>query len=246
MAYSPDGVATEMNLNGLNVMLSASLPKPLEGTRRAQELFDLMVVLIGGVLSSSGVLVFGGHPTVTPLIHRVALSAGLSARPRINGPSETPQIKLFQLNHFREHAPEEVNDQRIFGKVRWLGDVGAPVEQGLIKMRNEMVKVSHAAIFVGGKTEGFSGSIPGIRDEYQRFTRLRPGGQAYLLGLLGGESLRIIKGLESERRREPNSLSEVELKAIRYSDNIDLISSIILKDLQRLAVSLPPPSAAGY
>lgn len=220
-----------MNLNGLHVMLSASLPKPLEGTRRAQDLYDLMVVLIGGVLSSSGVLVFGGHPTVTPLIHRVALSAGLSERPR---------IKLFQLLELRESAPEEVHDQRVFGQVKWFGDGGASEEEGLTKMRNEMVKVSHAAIFVGGKTEGFRGSIPGIRDEYQRFTKRRRDGHAYLLGLLGGESLRVVKDLEGKREHEPNSLSERELKAIHYSDSIDLISSIILTDLERLAARVPP------
>jgi hypothetical protein len=215
-----------MNLNGLHVMLSASLPKALEGTRRAQELFDVMVTLIGGVLRSSGVLVFGGHPTVTPLVHRIALSAG---------PPEEPRIKLFQLNRHREQAPEEVNDQRVFGEVRWLGDAGAPLDEDLAELRSEMVEASHAGIFIGGKTQDYLGRVPGVRAEYERFAEMRPDGPAYLLGILGGEALRLIKSLEREGRREANSLSEDELRAVHYSDNVDLIFPIILNDLQRLA-----------
>jgi hypothetical protein len=217
------------NAHGLSVMLSASLPKSLEETRRAKELFDLMVVLIGGILSSSSTLVFGGHPTVTPLIHRIAKSIGSSTK---------PQIKLFQLNRFRRQAPEEVYDRSVFGEVAWVGlekgDKG-PLDLDLAKMRNAMVKASEAAIFIGGKTEAFSGRIPGIRDEYNRFIKQHLNGPVYLLGMLDGESLNIIKGLLERNMREPNSLSEDELKILHNSDNIDLVSSLILADIQRKA-----------
>jgi len=217
----------QKNLQSFPIMLSASLPTGLEETRRAQDLFDLMVVLIGGILSSSGTLVFGGHPTVTPLIHRVANSASSSTK---------PQIKLFQLRRFRGKAPEEINDARIFGDVAWIGfeqDDKESLNSDLRKMRNAMVKASQAAIFIGGKTEAFSGRVPGIIDEYERFTKRHPKGPVYLLGMLGGASLKIIKWLEARGQREPNSLTESELRILHHSDNVDLVASLILADIQR-------------
>lgn len=40
-----------------------------------------------------------------------------------------------------------------------------------------MVRLARAAIFVGGKTEGYSGAKPGIRDEYERFRAYHPVGR---------------------------------------------------------------------
>jgi hypothetical protein len=218
-------IGPKNNLRGLPVMLSASLPKEIEGTRKAQDLFDLMVVLIGGILSSSGVLVFGGHPSVTPLIHRVACSID-SYQPS--------QILLFQMRRFRKVAPEEVYDQRVFRNVTWVGSDGdADIDRDLSEMRNAMVAASRAAIFIGGKTQGFSGRIPGILDEYRRFIQRNANGPAYLVGMLGGECQKMIQESQETGQRAPCELSEAELRAIEQNDNVDLVSAIILADLHR-------------
>src|ERR1035441_2936379 len=150
-------VTTTTVLRGLPVMLSASLPDDLVGTSRAQDLYDLLVVLAGGILSSGGRLVFGGHPSVTPLIHRVAQGAGV----------REGQVTLFQLERFRQQAPIEVQDRSIFGEVRWCED--------LESMRQGMAAMANAGVFVGGKTVGYVGNKPGIPDEFERFFRLQIG-----------------------------------------------------------------------
>jgi hypothetical protein len=219
------------NLNSFPVFLSASVPQNIVGMNKAQGLLDLMVALVGGILSSSGTLVFGGHPSVTPLIHKVACLVGI----------EKPQIRLFQLNRFRDVIPPEVNDAAIFQKVTWIGDsendkskLAAELEQ----MRVAMVRESQAGIFIGGKTEQFVGNKPGIRDEYEKFLEYSAASPVYLIGMLEGETLNIINDSnEQVRRNRRNSLQEEEIEMLQSSNNIDLIASIILRDLQRQAES---------
>jgi hypothetical protein len=198
------------------VLLSASLPEELRETHRALDLQQLLVALVRGLLSGGGRLVFGGHPSVTPLIHRVASQAGFAA----------PSIELYQLARFRETAPEEIYAPTF--SLHWVD------AEDLSKMRDEMAVRSEAAVFVGGKTSAFSGPRPGIRDEYDRFLSVHPDGPAYLLGLLDGEALRLIGEQEDARRREPNGLSASELRLLHHTADVNLAVSLVLADLRRV------------
>jgi elongation factor G len=208
-------------------MLSASLPEELVGSSRGQELFDVIVSVVGGILSANGSLVFGGHPSVTPLVHRVASSFNL----------KQPKISLFQLKRFQEHVPAEVYDGKVFRQITWIGSESesgsVPIGHDLTEMRRQMVRVSRAGIFLGGKTSSFEGSIPGIREEYQLFISHHAAGPVYLLGVLGGEVKEIIRSMRMKGTREPNSLTEEELSSIHNSDDIDFATSLVFADLRR-------------
>jgi hypothetical protein len=215
-------VTTTTGLKGLPVMLSASLPDDLVGTSRAQDLYDLLVVLAGGILSSGGRLVFGGHPSVTPLIHSVAKSAGV----------REGQVTLFQLERFRHQAPAEVQDRSVFGDVRWCED--------LASMREGMAAMADAGVFVGGKTSGNVGGKPGIRDEFERFVRRHPKGPAYLLGLLDGETRRLIEEKGGEQPWEPKHLSVEERELLRFASSPDLAAGLVLADLTHMVDARRP------
>lgn len=213
------------DLNSLPVFLSASVPQNLVESNKAQGMYDLLVALAGGILSNSGVLVFGGHPSVTPIIHKVVLLTG----------AEYEQIHLFQLERFRKFVPQQIQD--VFRNISWtqpVEDDEEPLVKELGEMRDAMVRDARAGIFIGGKTEGFAGKKPGIRDEYERFLDRHSKGPVYLVGMLEGETLNIINE-ESEQTPQTNlnSLEEDEQNILRYSTNTDLIASIILRDLQR-------------
>lgn len=213
---------------GIPVLLSASLPEELRGTHRALDLQQLLVALLRGLLTGGGRLVFGGHPSVTPLIHRIASEAGLNV----------PSIELYQLTRFRDEAPEEIYAPTF--SLHW-------VDAELSTMQEEMAKRSAAALFIGGKTSGNVGPRPGIREEYERFLSLHPEGPAYLLGLLDGEALRMIGELEEAGCREPNGLSPAELKLLHQTTDVDVAVSLVLADLRRVFGARPtvaPPAAA--
>jgi hypothetical protein len=224
--FRKKGKNKEMSdLNSLPVFLSASVPQNLVETNKAQGMFDLLVALAGGILSNSGVLVFGGHPSISPIIHKVALLSG----------TRRDHIRLFQLERFRKFVPQQI--QEAFKDIEWFGqDKNDPqsLAEDLGEMRDAMVKASRAGIFIGGKTEGFAGNLPGIRDEYERFLARHPEGPVYLIGMLEGEALNLINEEGANAHRENlNSLQEDELEILRHSTNADLIASIILRDLER-------------
>lgn len=203
-------------LEGIPVCLSASLPEELRGTPRALDLQQLLVALLRGLLAGGGRLVFGGHPSVTPLIHRVASEAGFP----------TPSVELYQLTRFRAEAPQEIYAPTFL--LHWIDS------QDLAPMREEMARISAAALFVGGKTHGYIGPRPGIRDEYERFLAHHPEGPAYLLGLLEGEARCLIREMERAGQREPNRLSPAELEILHHTPDVDLAVSLVLADLRRV------------
>lgn len=211
---------TATSLKGIRLLLFASLPDELVGTPRAQDLYDLLVVLGGGVLSSGGGLVLGGHPTTTPLVHRIAGSVGV----------DSGQIQLFQLEQFRASAPAEAFDERIFGRVRWCSD--------LASMRESMAGTANAAVFAGGRTSGNVGGRLGIRDEFERFLTHHPEGPAYLLGSLAGETAKLIAECEPSPTWGPKQLSGRERQLVAASDSVDLAASLVLTDLASLSAAM--------
>lgn len=214
------------NLNKLPVFLSASLPAELAGTSRAQSLFDFLAIFVSGLFASNGNIIFGGHPSITPIIYRLAVNYGTLA----------PKISLFQLARFRYDAPSEVMDKNIFQEVNWIGsekDDNESLQKSLDEMRMRMVSQAQAGVFLGGNTTGYYGNKPGIIAEYEHFLNQHSNGPAYLIGLLGGGTLNLIKANEDSGMMEPNSLNTNELRAIHHNNNIDLISSVVLTDLVR-------------
>jgi hypothetical protein len=200
-------------LDGFPVFLSASLPESLRGTPRALDLQGFLVAFVRGLLAAGGRLIFGGHPSVTPLIQRVASDFGEGS------------VELFQLTRFRDVAPAEIYEPEFV--LHWVdGEALAP-------MRDRMAGEALAAVFVGGKTqeESPADGVPGIRDEFKRFLRRRPQGPAYLLGLLDGEASQLIADLGDYG--EPNHLSDSERQALHYTVDVDLAASLVLADLRR-------------
>ncbi len=212
-------------LIGISVMLSASVPNELSSLMDAQDILTALILFTQKIIASGGQIVFGGHPTVTPLVRKAALS--------INGEKEA--VLLYQLRRFREQAPEEIRDIEAFREIHWIGSEqgDVPMELELSEMRDAMCGASQAAIFIGGKTSGYLGNKPGIRDEYERFLKQNPGGPVYLLGVMNGETGRIIQELEQQKQHEPNCLSDKERHVVYHENNIDLIAPIVVQDIAR-------------
>ena len=204
------------SLAGFKVFLSSSIPEDLEGHFRAQDHFSLLTSLVGRILQSGGLVVFGGHPSITPLVHSVGRHAKAGG------------ILLYQSENFRGLVGPEVNDSAIFHAVEWIPqqqDVGA----SLLDMRQRMARQADAATFAGGRNKKFFGPKPGIRQEYEVFLQEHAHGPVYLVGMLGGAARDLIR----EGVAEPNTLGSEELRDIHESDDVDLIVGTILADLKR-------------
>lgn len=212
-------------LQGISVFLSASIPANLRQSTKSQEIFPAVKYLAEIILKQGGKIIFGGHPTITPLVRLAAKSIH-----DVEG-----RLQLHQLRRFRSTMPEEAKDETVFSKIQWSGDESgkADIAEELSEMRELMVIQSQAAIFIGGKTEQSFGNKPGIRDEYERFLKHHPQGPVYLLGLLEGETEKIIKELAQKQNREPNGLIDPEQDCIHHETLIELIAPIIVSDIAK-------------
>lgn len=151
------------DLNRATVFLSASFPsgkrskkfKPYDPSGIA----DAVAALTRSVLMRNGQLLFGGHPTITPLVLMIARELNVRK-----------SVVVYQSGWFWDSQLPEV--QEIYGdnlgRVVWT-DPKDSLEQSLETMREAMLNSARncaAAIFVGG--------MEGIQDEYSMAKRILP------------------------------------------------------------------------
>jgi SLOG cluster3 family len=116
-------------------------------------------------------LVWGGHPAITPMIWVVASDVGVDYG---------RWVRLYQSRHFEEEYPED-NEQ--FNNVSYVDEVEADREKSLLAMRERMFSEHQfsAAVFMGG--------MGGIIDEFELFSRLQPNAAIIPVVSTGGATL---------------------------------------------------------
>jgi hypothetical protein len=221
----PNAIRTQAPLP---VLLSASAPDAVAGSLEAERVGEFVTAIVGALLDAGMHPVFGGHPTVTPLVHRAACA---------RGPGRPP-ISLFQLERFRDQAPPETADSTVFERVLWIGDPKADLATDLVNLREPMMELAEAAIFVGGKTDGLGGTQPGVRDEFERFRARHPEGPVYLAGGAGGETARMIADADGGDW-ERNGLQGEARHVLHASHDAHIVAEVIVRDLERIRQALP-------
>jgi hypothetical protein len=142
------------------IFLSASVPDPKRGPVFAQTadtvaitaaVSSLLYVTLGRRL-----LVWGGHPAITPMVLVTAEDMGIAYG---------SWVKLYQSKYFEDEFPD---DNSRFHNVIFT-DAGEDREVSLLHMRQRMFKEQQfdAAVFIGG--------MEGIFEEFNLFRKLQPG-----------------------------------------------------------------------
>ncbi|GAA3893236.1 hypothetical protein GCM10022381_38670 [Leifsonia kafniensis] len=155
------------------IFLSASFPngnRPGEsGVFFPADIAAAASAVVEGTLRSGGRLVFGGHPTITPLVLNIAsmLQAG-------------DRILCYQSLHFEGQFTDEM--------IRLIGEEGAvakltpdegELKLSLMVLREDMLANQfQGAFFVGG--------MSGIRDELAILQRIQPATPMFAFQAPGG------------------------------------------------------------
>lgn len=168
-----------VDLRGRSVFLSASVPfgeRAHPGGFDADEIVDCAVALLRAIFDAGARLVFGGHPSINPLVLQVASEVRSSS-------SQTPLVDLYLSGYFADRFPPEV--VRLAEGVAELHviDAGSDRTESLERMRAAMFDSSNpfaGAVFVGG--------MDGIVDEYELFGAAHPGLPRCAVGAPGGAS----------------------------------------------------------
>ena len=151
-----------MDLGRRNIFLSASFPSGPRGEIfqpfDPAEIADAVTALVRAVLTYNGRLVFGGHPTITPLVLFVA------SEHRV-----TDAVDIYQSRFFADVIPVETGRLATagFGRIQWVAR-RASLESSLREMRTAMIGGSDplTGVFVGG--------MEGIVEEWELFAEAYP------------------------------------------------------------------------
>ncbi len=144
-----------------NIFLSASIPLP-ERDLKYIETADIIairdaVIALTTVVLPKHRIIWGGHPSITPLIYFVLNKMGLQNKIQAN-------VILYQSEYFKEMFPVDNNKFENVILTENLGDIPSSIQH----MRNRMFSENKfdAAIFIGG--------MDGIEVEYNMFREYHP------------------------------------------------------------------------
>lgn len=143
-----------------NIFLSASVPLP-ERDKEYIETADIIairdaVVALATVVLPHHRIVWGGHPSITPLIYYVMSKVNLNIQ---------DHVTIYQSKLFEKFFPEDNNK---FENVILTEIVENDRDKSLLHMRERMLSEFNfsAAVFIGG--------MEGIEDEYKIFIDRQP------------------------------------------------------------------------
>jgi hypothetical protein len=215
-------------LKGRSAFLSASIPQKGSGyvAFEQREIIDAVVAFSRTTLAYGGRLVFGGHPTISPLILHVAAQEW-----RRLGPQEY-LVDVYQSAWFENMIPEST--LRLVGLKTLSGERIAMLhltpkmdtkEESLEEMRRIMLLETNpcCAIFIGG--------MDGIREEFEMFTRYYGSRPIYCIGGPGGCARQLaISIYEKKERNIKWSYSSVNERDLLRSRHYPLLAADAIMD----------------
>lgn len=142
-----------------NIFLSASVPKTGReyfGTEDVIAIRDSVIALASAVLANPNYhLIWGGHPSITPLITLVLKRYNLTMSERVT---------LYQSERYKDKFPPENKDVGVRIITADTGDDESSVD--LMRKRMFSEHPYYAAVFIGG--------MKGIMNEYKMIKEYHP------------------------------------------------------------------------
>jgi hypothetical protein len=198
-------------LLGRAILLSASVPS-LERAEiytrieAAEAIEEAVVSLARAVFSEGGTLVFGGHPTISPLVALVLreyLTPRVAERFREHGEGERhgPQVEIYQSEAYRERVAVATQrlKQHAGVRVHWIESVGGEVAdpdvrdrpqapESMRRMRLDMLKRNDLVgmVCIGG--------MEGVEEEAKLLHDHRKELPIYALESTGGAASKLALG----------------------------------------------------
>lgn len=142
-----------------NIFLSASIPLPERdekyiGTADIIAIRDAVIALTSVVLPHHR-LIWGGHPSITPLIYYVMEKLNLNIQ---------EHMILYQSRFFEKYFPKDNNK---FENIVFIDIIDNDREKSLKMMREKMIENEFSAgIFIGGMED--------VEEEYDMFIKKHP------------------------------------------------------------------------
>lgn len=225
-------IQEDTRLQGATVFLSASYPEwSPESTREldSRDVLDAVSSITRAILGAGGRILYGGHPTISPIILDVASEYAENQEPI------QPIVIVYQSLYFDEHPGYEIpRATRRLGKkewaeLRWSDSVNDSESESLRLMRQEMIHTLEpdAAIFIGGKD--------GIIEEWRMYKEEYPERPAIPIGSAGGDAELILQSPDRFSESPSDRRGEFDLEEAAPNLIQDLLES---QSYPRLAIDI--------
>lgn len=179
-----------------NIFLSASIPlferhpKYIE-TADIIAIRDSVIALTKAVLPNNR-LIWGGHPSITPLINYVVQKYNYNVQ---------DYIKLYQSLWFKNSFPEDNNK---FDNIVFVEE-GKDMQSSISLLRSRMLTENkfEAAVFIGG--------MEGVEKEYVMFKQLHPDAIVIPLASTGAAAKLLFENMENKNERLLNDYAYLSI-----------------------------------
>lgn len=154
------------------IFLSASVPLPGRAPFDQDcepQMIQSAVSALATVALGRKIIVWGGHPAITPMLWASAQDLGVQY---------ATAVRLFQTRFIpQEDFPEE---NKHFANVTYVEAVDNDRTKSLLAMRNAMLQSVEfdSAVFIGG--------MEGVNDEHALFSAINPHARCIPIGVTGG------------------------------------------------------------
>lgn len=161
----------------IRVFLSASVPLPGRDERflKTSDVIAIREAIKGliEVVAERGMLVFGGHPAITPMTAMLLRAYGAEAKKR---------VVLYQSEYFAKKMPKETDE---FIDMRLVPALPRSRKRSLALMRKRMIDDTafDAAVFIGG--------MEGVLEEYALFKERHPNAHLWPIASTGAAAREI-------------------------------------------------------
>jgi hypothetical protein len=183
------------------IFLSASIPTPGRAPFDQDiepQMIQAAVSALANVVLGRRVLVWGGHPAITPMLWAASQELGVEY---------ANSVRLFQSKFWKDEDFPEENKQ--FGNVTYVDAVVGDREKSLQAMRLSMLQSEsfEAAVFIGG--------MEGIFDEHKLFSSLYPKAKCVPVAVTGGAARALATSLNYA---PPSDLGPLDFVSLFYRE----------------------------
>jgi hypothetical protein len=182
------------------VFLSAGFPSGARGEAVAPyypaDIASAASAVAEAVLRSGAMLVFGGHPNVTPIVLQIASILRVGQ-----------QVTIYQSEYFADQITAEVRRLvDVEGATMLMTATTEELETSLEAMRRQMFTVSFSAAF-------FIGGMSGIFDEFDLLGEIQPSASRFVFEAPGGQAALIPPQYADRPKAASNSVTSLAGRA---------------------------------
>lgn len=226
--------------------LSGALPEPEEMTQHQASDFDIKQVveqIARVVFQRGGRIVYGSHPTFTPIVRGVAEQWQPPASSAAI-PDEQKAVRMFVGRRYfdsQQDWDDYLARHQHYASVVAVGTTSTDRETALEALRKGFIGEADALVCIGGKLHRDDGQKPGVEEEFQIARGL--GKPVYLLGGFGGKTFEIFQDLARSHtdlsNELRNGLSDAENRELGESNRVWHVVKIIARGIDQFPGDQP-------